>query len=90
MSPAASSTIDRRTFLSAAGAALLPAARAQSTSDLKPVFSEAEKRHDVEFLYELAAARIGSIVKSCATVGLALGPVSFGGVRQRPTRFGDF
>jgi acetylornithine deacetylase/succinyl-diaminopimelate desuccinylase-like protein len=47
MSPAASSTIDRRTFLTAAaGAALLPAARAQSTSDLKPVFSEVEKRHD--------------------------------------------
>ena len=47
MSLAASSTIDRRTFLTAAaGAALLPAARAQSTSDLKPVFSEVEKRHD--------------------------------------------
>ena len=47
MSLAASSTIDRRAFLTAAaGAALLPAARAQSTSDLKPVFSEVEKRHD--------------------------------------------
>src|SRR5262245_14211462 len=42
-----SSTIDRRTFLTAASAAaLLPAARAQSTSDLKPVFSEVEKRPD--------------------------------------------
>jgi acetylornithine deacetylase/succinyl-diaminopimelate desuccinylase-like protein len=42
-----SSTIDRRTFLTAASAAaLLPPARAQSTSDLKPVFSEVEKRHD--------------------------------------------
>ena len=44
MSP---SNIDRRTFLTAASAAaLFPAARAQSTADLKPVFSEIEKRHD--------------------------------------------
>jgi acetylornithine deacetylase/succinyl-diaminopimelate desuccinylase-like protein len=44
MSP---SNIDRRTFLTAASAAaLFPAARAQTTADLKPVFSEIEKRHD--------------------------------------------
>src|SRR5215472_13741105 len=41
-----SSPIDRRTFLTAATAALVPAARAQSTSDLNPVLSEIEKRHD--------------------------------------------